>query len=132
MKCLAVLDGASVSITKSCAWTWILIFLKIYQEWIKASMQGYRFQDFSMTRQVNLWTDSKRLVKVLLRGCLVAQLFSTIGQTMVMYKVWRGGSGTKLNVSCESGQLSDELFLHVNVDVPGSLAEIRLPRRWCH
>ena len=54
-----------------------------------------KFQDCSMTRLVNLWTDSKRLVKVLLRGCHVAQLYSRIERTRVMYRVWRRCSGAK-------------------------------------
>ena len=43
-----------------------------------------KFQDCGMTRQANRWTDSKRLVKVLLRGCLVEQMYSRIGRTRVL------------------------------------------------
>ena len=39
------------------------------------------FQDWRTTRQANLWHDSRRLVRVLLRGCQVVLPYSRMGRT---------------------------------------------------
>ena len=82
-----------------------------------------------MTRQANVWTNSKRLVKVLLRGCHVAQLYSRIGRTGVMYRVWRRCSGAKWKFLWIRPIIRRAVLKITSIwMIQESLAEIRIPK----